>query len=117
MSKTGTLNEQTFVKVAQKLAAKFSQRLTKKKLGQFVPFAGIGIGAALNWKMVDDIAEAAYWAYRERFLYEKGGKTEPIVLDVDVDVIDVHEDSDEDEAAIDVIDILKSEGVEVDGED
>jgi hypothetical protein len=39
------------------------------------------------------------------------------VLDVDVDVIDVHEDSDEDEAAIDVIDILKSEGVEVDGED
>jgi hypothetical protein len=48
-------------------------------------------------------------------LYEKGGKTEPIVLDVDI--IDVHEDSDEDEAAIDVIDILKSEGVEVDGED
>ena len=48
-------------------------------------------------------------------MYEKGGKTEPIVLDVDI--IDVHEDSDEDEAAIDVIDILKSEGVEVDGED
>ena len=36
---------------------------------------------------------------------------------LDVDVIDVHEDSDEDEAAIDVIDILKSEGVEVDGKD
>jgi hypothetical protein len=81
--------------------------------------AGTGAGQSRTLSAIatnlDDIAEAAYWAYRERFLYEKGGKTEPIVLDVDI--IDVHEDSDEDEAAIDVIDILKSEGVEVDGED
>ena len=81
--------------------------------------AGTGTGQSRTLSAIapnlDDIAEAAYWAYRERFLYEKGGKTEPIVLDVDI--IDVHEDSDEDEAAIDVIDILKSEGVEVDGKD
>jgi hypothetical protein len=44
-------------------------------------------------------------------LYEKSGNTEPIVIDVDV--VDVHEDSDNDEEAIDVIDILRSEGVEV----
>ena len=109
------LNQQTFVNVAQKFSARFSQKLTKKKLGQFVPVAGIGIGAILNWKMVDDIAEASYWAYRERFLYEKSGNTEPIVIDVDV--VDVDEDSDDDEAVIDVIDILKSEGVEVEDDE
>jgi hypothetical protein len=42
-----------------------------------VPIAGVGIGAALNWKMVDDVSKAAYWAYRERFLYEKGGDLGP----------------------------------------
>jgi hypothetical protein len=60
------LNQQTLVKVVQKFAAQFGQKLTKKKLGQFVPIAGVGIGAALNWKMVDDVANAAYWAYRQR---------------------------------------------------
>jgi hypothetical protein len=64
----------TVVKVAQRFATQFGQKLTKKKLGQFVPIAGVVIGAALNWKMVDDVASAAYWAYRERFLYEKDGE-------------------------------------------
>ncbi len=42
------LNQQTLVKIAQKFASQFSQKLTKKKLGQFVPIAGVGIGAAMN---------------------------------------------------------------------
>lgn len=79
------LNQQTLVKVAQKFATRFGQKLTKKKLGQFVPIAGVGIGAAMNWKMVDDVAQAAYWAHRERFLYEKSGDLSPIVIDADVD--------------------------------
>ena len=77
------LRRVSFVKVAQKFAAQFSQKLTKKKLGQFVPVAGIGIGAVLNWKMVDDIADAAYWAYRERFLYEKSDDSGPIIIDAE----------------------------------
>lgn len=107
------LNQQTLVKVAQKFATRFGQKLTKKKLGQFVPIAGVGIGAAMNWKMVDEVAQAAYWAYRERFLYDKGGDLHPIVIDVDVDG---NVDEDEAEASINVIDILESEGVVIDGD-
>ena len=108
------LNQQTLVKVAQKFAAQFGQKLTKKKLGQFVPIARVGIGAALNWKMVYDVSKAAYWAYRERFLYEKGGDLEPIVVDAEVD-----DSADEDgaESSIDVIDILESEVIVLDDED
>ena len=108
------LNQQTFVKVAQKFATKFGQRLTKKKLGQFVPIAGVGIGAALNWKMVDDVACAAYWAYRERFLYEKGGDLEPIVVEAEVD--ESSSSGDDAESSIDVIGILESEGIVLDAE-
>lgn len=102
------LNQQTFVKVAQKFAAQFGQKLTKKKLGQFVPIAGVGIGAALNWKMVDDVANAAYWAYRERFLYEKGGDLGPIVVDAEIGDAALAGDAD---TSIDVLGILESEGI------
>lgn len=104
------LNEQTLVKIAQKFAAGFSQKLTKKKLGQFVPLAGVGIGAFVNWKMVDDVADAAYWAYRERFLYEKGAEIGPITIDVEVD----QSTTSEGDGPIDVIEILESEGVSLD---
>lgn len=103
------LNQQALVRVAQKFAGQFSQKLTKKKLGQFVPVAGIGIGAALNWKMVDDVSSAAYWAYRERFLYEKGGKLPPPVIDADL----AEPGEGEDETAINLIEILESESIDV----
>ncbi|SBS79301.1 conserved hypothetical protein [uncultured Mycobacterium sp.] len=106
------LNQQTFVKVAQRFAGQFGQKLTKKKLGQFVPIAGIGIGAALNWKMVDDVANAAYWAYRERFLFEKGGELPPIVINAEVDDTASEDDG---ETPIDVLGILESEGIVIDG--
>jgi len=106
------LNQQTFVKVAQRFATQFGQKLTKKKLGQFVPVAGVGIGAALNWKVVDDISKAAYWAYRERFLFEKGGDATLDVLDVDV--VEDAESVSESDPVIDVLDILKSEGIDID---
>ena len=105
------LDQQAFAKVAQEFAVKFSQKLTRKRLGQLVPVVGVGIGAALNWKMVSEIADAAYWAYRERFLYEKSGTVEPFVIDVDV----TDDDGDVGDKAIDVIDILNSEGVHIDG--
>ncbi|MGB5150890.1 MAG: EcsC family protein [Mycobacterium sp.] len=108
------LSQQTLVKVTQKFATRFGQRLTKKKLGQFVPVAGVGIGAAMNWKMVDDVANAAYWAYRERFLYDKGGDLPPIVIDAEVDDAMVEDDE---ETSIDVIDILECEGVVLDDDD
>ncbi|WAC93486.1 EcsC family protein [Mycobacterium sp. Aquia_213] len=101
------LDQQTFDKVAQRFAVKFSRKLMEKRAFQLIPVVGVGIGAALNWKTVAEIADAAYWVYRERFLYDKGGSVEPI----DVDVTD----GDSDDGAIDVVDILKSEGVDIDG--
>jgi hypothetical protein len=109
------LNEQAVVKVARTFATRFGQRLTQRKLGQLVPIAGVAIGAALNWKMVDDVAEAAYWAYRERFLYDKRGKLPPTIIDAEVD--DEAAADDGTEFPIDVIDILESEGVYLDAED
>lgn len=109
------LNQQTLVKITQKFAVSFSQNLTKKKLGQFVPVAGVAIGAALNWKMVDDVANAAYWAYRERFLYDKGGDDiEPIVVDLGTD--EETTTGEVQEIAIDVVGILESEGISLDNE-
>ncbi|QRY53827.1 EcsC family protein [Mycolicibacterium septicum] len=108
------LNQQTFVKVAQKFATQFGQKLTKKKLGQFVPVAGVGIGAALNWKVVDDISKAAYWAYRERFLIEKAGNDATDYIDVEiVDDGESAKASTESDAPIDVLDILQSEGIDL----
>lgn len=70
------LSEKVLTKVAQRFANKFSVSLTKRKFGQFVPVAGILIGGALNFAVIDQIAAAADDAYRERFLIEKGGGTE-----------------------------------------
>ncbi|WP_344112817.1 EcsC family protein [Kribbella alba] len=65
------LNQHVLTRVAQRFAAQFSVRLTQQKLGQFVPLAGIFLNSSLNYKLIDDVLDAAYWAYRERFLAEK----------------------------------------------
>lgn len=67
------LNEKVLTKIAQRFAAKFGQTLTRKKLGQFVPVAGMVVGAALNYWVIDQISVAAHYAYRERFLIEQSG--------------------------------------------
>lgn len=54
------LNEKVLTKIAQQFAAKFQQTLTKKKLGQFVPVAGLAVGAGLNYLVIDRIAVAAH---------------------------------------------------------
>lgn len=69
------LNEHILTRVAQKFASDMSVRLTQRKLGQIVPVAGILIGAGLNYHLLDEVCESAYWAYRERFLRDKEGGT------------------------------------------
>ena len=108
------LNEQILVKVAQRFAGQFRETLTKKKLGQFVPLAGIGIGTVLNFKMVNDVASAAYWAYRERFLYEKGGELPPIATNTESERAAPENDS---ETSIDVLGFLESEGIAIGGDE
>jgi hypothetical protein len=67
------LNEHILPRVAAAFAKSLGARLTQRKLGQFVPIAGIAVGAGLNFKLLDDIAGEAYWVYRERFLARKRG--------------------------------------------
>lgn len=72
------LNEHLLPRLAQQFAVRFGGRLTQRKLGQLVPIAGIGIGAGMNYKLLDDVMDAAYWSYRERFLINKlGGDATP----------------------------------------
>lgn len=100
------LSHHVFTHVVKQFASAAGQTLTKRKLGQFVPVAGVALGAGLNFRAVDEIAESAYWAYRERFLREKLGDflsdTEP-PLGTD----DVETDSDEDGEAEEPILILE----------
>ena len=69
------LNKSALPRVMNSFAAAFGVRLTKRKLGQLIPVIGIGVGAGLNYYIVDQVAQAAYWTYRERFLNDKQGIT------------------------------------------
>lgn len=98
------LNEKVLTKIAQKFAAEFAQQLTKKKLGQFVPIAGMAVGAGLSYRHIDRIAVSAREAYRERFLIEKSG------ADLTGDPRFGDADPAQDDDAIGVIELLRAEG-------
>jgi hypothetical protein len=65
------LGEEVIVKLIQGLFAKLSVNLTKQKLAQALPVAGIAIGAGFNYALMRKVGTAASFAYRERFLIEK----------------------------------------------
>lgn len=65
------LEKDAFVRLTRTLFAHLGEKLTKRKLGQAVPVAGVLLGAGLNAKLAADVAEAAHYAYRERFLLDK----------------------------------------------
>lgn len=65
------LGEEVIVKLIQGLFAKLSVNLTKRKLAQALPVAGIAIGAGFNYTLMRKVGTAASFAYRERFLIEK----------------------------------------------
>lgn len=103
------MNGFVLTKIANKFAEQFGANLTKKKLGQFVPVAGIAIGAGLNYATIDRIADAAYWTYRERFLREKEGEaiTIPVASTTDSD-----DESGPVEEPITIMELLKDEGID-----
>lgn len=65
------LSDETIVKLIQGLFAKLSVNLTKRKLAQALPVAGIAIGALFNYHFMRRVGTAASYAYRERFLVDK----------------------------------------------
>jgi hypothetical protein len=85
------LNKSSVTRVMQAVYQRLGMRLTKQKLGQTVPIAGILIGAGLNARMLNKLAVDADRLYRERFLRDKYGlpatDVEP-TADTDVDPAD-----------------------------
>lgn len=68
-----TLNESVIVRVITKVFERLGLRVTQKKLGQVVPVLGIALGAGMNVHIIHKIASDAEFAYRLRFLAERGG--------------------------------------------
>jgi len=56
-------------------AEALGMRLTKSKLAQLVPVAGAVVGAGFNAWYLNEVTNAAYMLYRERFLKERYGST------------------------------------------
>ena len=92
------LSEYVLVKVVEEIYARLGFRMTKAKLGQVVPIAGIAIGAGLNAALLTSIARDAHIAYRARHLTEHYGVQFTDLTDRDrsvpadeTDTIDVEE--------------------------
>lgn len=91
------LDANVITKVAQRIFGKLGERLTKQKLGQLVPVAGIVIGALFNGRTVSAAADAADLLYRQQFLCDKyglpfpsGGSTGPAApTNDDISVSDI----------------------------
>lgn len=54
------------------LAKQMGINLTKRKMAQLVPLIGAGLGAAMNYSFITDIAWAARRAYQQRWLADNG---------------------------------------------
>lgn len=65
------LDSLVVTKVIKKVMSKYTERMTQRKLGQAVPVLGIIMGASLNAKTLSDVAKAANYVYRERFIADK----------------------------------------------
>jgi hypothetical protein len=99
------LNGKILTNITQKVAERLGFTLTKKKLGQVVPVAGMAIGGGLNYATIDRIATAANDAYRERFLIERSGG------DLSTLDYDFESPTHPDEHAMSLIGLLEEEGV------
>ncbi len=104
------LNQFALTAIATRFAEQFGARLTKKKLGQFVPVAGMAIGGGLNYRTVDRIADAAYWTYRERFLRQKLGEAMTIP---DIPLAESEGEVGVLEDPIDILKALEEQGIEI----
>ena len=75
------LTKEPLVKVIQQVYARLGLRITKAKLAQSVPVAGVVISAGMNMAAVQAVARDAGLAYRLRFLCDKYGLDPQQVVD------------------------------------
>ena len=102
------LNNNNITQVVKVVYQRLGMKLTKQKLGQAVPIAGILIGAGLNARMLVKLTEDADRMYRERFLRDKYG----LHLDVQPALVAAADPGDEILIAEVVDDELNAEGLD-----
>ena len=100
------LNEQVLVRVIGRVYQVLGLRLTQRKLAQIVPFAGVGINAALSANMTRHVYQRAEDIYRIRFLSEKYGLDPQAWLQ---DATHVYDDPESGTEPPDVAEILDEE--------
>lgn len=87
-----TLDQNVIGRILHKVLQQQAGRVTKQKLSNLVPVAGIVIGAGFNMRMLSRVTDAADWYYRERFLREKYAITDDesaVKADADEEVVDI----------------------------
>lgn len=63
------LQRTVLAKSVQQLARKLAATLVTRKAAQTVALVGGAVGAVINRQLLDDVGQAAFHAYRRRFLY------------------------------------------------
>lgn len=79
------LEQHLFVQLIQRIAKALAIRLTKAKLAQVLPVAGVAIGGGFNVYYTAKVCDAAYFLYRERLLARKYG---PDIIEAKVTEVD-----------------------------
>ena len=65
------LDDNVVTRIVQQMFRALTERLTKQKLGNTIPFVGIAIGGTFNMLSMSRVGDAADFLYRERFLRDK----------------------------------------------
>ncbi len=65
------LNQHSMVRLIQQVYAALGEKLTKRKLGQAVPVAGVLLNSGMSAYMIDSTYRVARDVYRLRFLSDK----------------------------------------------
>ena len=65
------LERTVIAKSLQAFSRQLATAITRRKLAQTVAVIGAAVGASVNSALVGDVGDAAYYAYRRRFLLER----------------------------------------------
>ena len=87
------LEKHSFVTIIRLIARSLGIRLTKAKLAQIIPVTGAIVGGGFNVYYTNNVCDAAFYLYRERFLAEKYGED---IIEVTVEPADNFEPDYED---------------------
>ncbi|WP_033205195.1 EcsC family protein [Patulibacter americanus] len=77
-------------RVLPKVWPRLIERTTHRQMGKLIPAAGIVAGAGLNASLMKRVSDEAYFAYRERRLFDRYGERDSAISDppVDGEVVD-----------------------------